>query len=825
MTGERPGTDPSGSDQELATPFELAPSAAELAPSDAELENSNELAIGGMTCASCAARVEKKLNRMPGVSASVNLVTEKARVRYADPVTPADLVTTVEKTGYSAVLPPERPERPERPDIPVDAAAVTAPAADRSADAEAEPAPGTSDTAAEPADLTALRRRLPVCIALTVPVVLLSMVPAWQFDGWQWVALALALPVVTWGGSAFHRAAWVNLRHGAATMDTLVSLGVVAAVLWSLYALVLGGAGEIGMRMAFTLLPADQSAGGAREIYLEVASGVTTFLLIGRYLEARAKRRSGNALRALLELGARDVAVLTSEAGSAAGRPAELVEKRIPIEQLAVGDRFLVRPGEKVATDGVVESGSGAIDASLLTGESVPVEVGPGSRVVGATINAGGRLVVRATGVGRDTQLAQMARLVEEAQSGKAAVQRLADRVSAVFVPIVLVLAVATLAGWLLAGRPVASAFTAAVAVLIVACPCALGLATPTALLVGTGRGAQLGILIAGPEVLEATQRVDAVVLDKTGTVTTGRMVLRGVLAADGDDPSEVLQAAGAVEQPSEHPLAQAIAAAAGQRYGRVEPVDEFVAVGGLGVQARSRDGRRLLAGRLSWLVEQHRLELPGELRDAAARAEAGGGTVVGVGWDGRVRGVLDLADAVKPSSARAVAALRDLGLRPFLLTGDNRRVAESIATEVGIAPADVVAEVLPAEKVAAVIELQQHGHAVAMVGDGVNDAPALARADLGLAMGTGTDVAIAASDMTLVRGDLLAAVDAIRLARATLRTIRGNLFWAFAYNVAMLPLAAAGLLNPLLAGAAMAFSSVFVVTNSLRLRRFHSGR
>jgi Cu+-exporting ATPase len=733
-----------------------------------------ELAIGGMTCASCAARVEKKLNRMDGVTATVNYATEKARVTYADSVTPAELVSTVEATGYTAALP--------------------------------EPPAAGPAGSAEPEDPTrSLRQRLLASIVLTVPVVLLAMVPAWQFDHWQWLSLTLAAPVVTWGAWPFHRAAWTNLRHGAATMDTLISLGVLAAFGWSLYALFLGGAGETGMTMPFTLVPSRGS--GAEEIYLEVAAGVTTFLLAGRYFEARAKRRSGAALRALLELGAKDVAVLRNGA-----------EVRVPIGDLRTGDSFVIRPGEKLAADGVVVTGTSAIDASMLTGESVPVEVGPGDPVTGATVNAGGRLVVRATRVGADTQLAQMARLVADAQNGKAAVQRLADRVSAVFVPVVIALAVATLGFWLGNGASPELAFTAAVAVLIIACPCALGLATPTALLVGTGRGAQLGILIKGPEMLEQTRRVDTVVLDKTGTVTTGRMSLVDVIPAAGVAVDDLLRLAGALEDASEHPIGRAVAEGARARLGAELPaVTDFASTEGLGV-AGTVEGRAVVAGRATWVAGE---AVPPELAPAVQAAEAAGRTPIWVGWDRAVRGVLVVADTVKPTSAEAVRALRDLGLRPVLLTGDNARAAGAVAAEVGIAPADVVAEVLPADKVDVVKRLQSEGRVVAMVGDGVNDAAALARADLGLAMGTGTDVAIEASDLTLVRGDLRAAADAIRLSRATLRTIKGNLFWAFAYNVAALPLAAAGLLNPMIAGAAMALSSVFVVTNSLRLRGF----
>jgi Cu+-exporting ATPase len=746
-----------------------------------------ELAIGGMTCASCAARIEKKLNRMDGVTASVNYATEKAKVIYADDVTAEDLVATVEATGYTAALP---------------APPVSAP--------EGGPAgPG----AGEPDPVAPLRQRLLVSVALAVPVIALGMFPALQFDFWQWLSLTLAAPVVAWGAWPFHKAAWANLRHAAATMDTLISVGVLAAFGWSLYALFLGGAGEPGMEMPFTLVPSRGS--GADEIYLEVASGVTMFILAGRYFEARAKRRSGAALRALLELGAKDVAVLRDGA-----------ELRIPVEQLAVGDEFVVRPGEKVATDGVVVSGTSAVDASMLTGESVPVEVRPGDTVVGATVNAGGRLVVRATRVGSDTQLAQMARLVEEAQNGKAAVQRLADRVSAVFVPVVIVLALGTLGFWLGNGAAPEVAFTAAVAVLIIACPCALGLATPTALMVGTGRGAQLGILIKGPEVLESTRRVDTVVLDKTGTVTTGRMELVDVLLADGEDRAQVLRLAGAVEHASEHPIAQAIAVGAAAEVGRLPAVEGFTNLEGVGVQGivegQGGTTHAVLVGRAR-LLEEWSQHLPADLAQQIRAVEADGRTAVAVGWDGAARAVLVVADTVKPTSRQAIAQLRDLGLRPVLLTGDNEAVALAVAREVGIDESDVMAEVLPKDKVDVVTRLQEEGNVVAMVGDGVNDAPALAAADLGISMGTGTDVAIEASDLTLVRGDLRAAVDALRLSRRTLATIKGNLFWAFAYNVAALPLAAMGLLNPMLAGAAMALSSVFVVSNSLRLRQFQA--
>ena len=729
-----------------------------------------ELSIGGMTCTTCAARIEKKLNRLDGVVASVNYATEKATVTFPDTLSPRDLISTVEQTGYTATLP--------------------APAA--SSEEESD-------------ELRPLRTRLLVSVALAVPVIAMAMIPALQFPNWQWLSLTLAAPVVVYGGWPFHQAAWLNLRHGAATMDTLISMGTQTAFLWSLWALFFGTAGEPGMTHPFSL--AIERGGGADNIYLEVAAGVTMFILAGRYFEARAKRRAGAALRALLELGAKDVAVLRGEA-----------EIRVPIGQLSVGDRFVVRPGEKVATDGIVEQGSSAVDMSMITGESVPVDVTAGDRVVGSTVNAGGRLIVRAERVGADTQLAQMARLVEQAQAGKAAAQRLADRVSAVFVPIVIALAVATLGFWLGTGGGAAAAFTAAVAVLIIACPCALGLATPTALLVGTGRGAQMGVLIKGPEVLESTRGVDTIVLDKTGTVTTGQMTLLDVVAALGQDPRQALRLAGAVEAASEHPIAQAIAKAAAKE-GALPPVEGFSNVEGLGVVG-SVDGLDIVAGRAG-LLNERGLSLPPELAEALAAAQAAGQTAVLVGWDGQARAVLAVADAVKPTSADAVKALRQLGLSPVLLTGDNAAVANAVAAEVGID--EVIAEVLPADKVNAVKRLQERGKVVAMVGDGVNDAAALAQADLGLSMGTGTDVAIEASDLTLVRGDLMAAVDAIRLSRRTLATIKGNLFWAFAYNVAALPLAALGLLNPMIAGFAMAFSSVFVVSNSLRLRRFRS--
>ncbi|WP_404386841.1 heavy metal translocating P-type ATPase [Knoellia locipacati] len=735
-----------------------------------------------MTCASCANRIERKLNKLEGVTATVNYATEKARVEFPETVSPEQLLTTVEQAGYAATLPP------------------------------APDAPRPSGEDAEPDPTRALRDRLLISTVLSVPVVAMAMVPALQFTYWQWLSLVLAAPVVVWGGWPFHRAAWVNLRHGATTMDTLISVGTLAAFGWSVYALFLGTAGTPGMTHPFELTI--ERGDGSGNIYLEAAAGVTTFLLAGRYAEARAKRRSGAALRALLEMGAKDVAVLRDGPG---GR----TEQRIPVEQLAVGDEFVVRPGEKVATDGVVTEGASAVDASMLTGESVPVEVGVGDAVVGATVNSGGRLVVRATRVGGDTQLAQMARLVEDAQNGKAEVQRLADRISGIFVPIVISLAVGTLGFWLGSGGGWTAALTAGISVLIIACPCALGLATPTALMVGTGRGAQLGILIKGPEVLESTRRVDTVVLDKTGTVTTGQMSLRDVVAAPGEDRDEVLALAASIEHGSEHPIARAIGGGAEAAGLDLLPVEGFTSTDGLGVQGVV-DGHAVVVGRPQFLTNWS-IVVGAELEEALAAARASGGTAVVVGWDGEARGILTVSDGVKPEAAQAISRLRDLGLTPWLLTGDNVEAARTVAAEVGIDPANVIADVMPADKVDVVRRLQDEGKVVAMVGDGVNDAAALATADLGMAMGTGTDVAIEASDLTLVRGDLRVAPDAIRLARRTLTTIKGNLFWAFGYNVAAIPLAAAGLLNPMLAGAAMALSSVFVVTNSLRLRGFRA--
>ncbi|MET0134680.1 MAG: heavy metal translocating P-type ATPase [Kibdelosporangium sp.] len=736
------------------------------------------LAIGGMTCGSCSARIERKLNRMEGVQAEVNFAMEQAHVAYGPDVTVDDVIATVVGTGYTASLPEPEPELTQAGE------------------------PSTADRA-EDETLTRMRTKLVVCTLLTLPVVAMAMITPLQFTNWQWLSLTLAAPVATWGAWQFHVAAWKNLRHGSGTMDTLISLGVIAAFGWSLYTLFFGFAGLPGMRMPFVMLPA--SGQGLHHIYLEVAATLTVFILAGRYAEHRAKRRAGEAVRALLELGAKDVTVLR------AGH-----EVTIPIKQLRVGEQFVVRPGEKIATDGLVVEGSSAVDASMLTGESVPVEVCPGDPVTGATVNTNGRLIVRAERVGSETQLAQIAQLVTQAQAGKAPVQRLADRVSAVFVPVVVVLAVAAFGFWLGNGADAAAALTAAVSVLVVACPCSLGLATPTALLVGTGRGAQLGILIRGPEILESTRRVDTVVLDKTGTVTTGVMRLVDVVPANGEDTEEVLRLAGALENASEHPIARAIARAAQEQFESLPAVSDFGGTAGLGVRG-TVDGRAMLAGRATWLGEQ--LATPDELAEPLAQAQGRGQTPVLVGWDGQVRGMLTVTDTTKSTSAEAVQQMRALGLRPVLLTGDNRRAAQTIAAQVGIE--DVEAEVLPADKVAVVKRLQDEGRTVAMVGDGVNDAAALAQADLGIAMGTGTDAAIEASDITLVRGDLRSAADAVRLSRRTLGTIRGNLFWAFIYNIAAVPFAALGLLNPMIASAAMALSSIFVLSNSLRLRGF----
>ena len=724
-----------------------------------------ELPIIGMTCSSCANRVERGLNKLDGVIATVNYATEKARIEF-DPgmVATEQLVAAVEAAGYETTV-PEAPQEDE-----------TAP----------------------------LRHRLILAALLSVPALLLAMIPALQFDNFQWLSLNLVTPVVLWAAWPFHKAAWANLKHGAATMDTLISVGTLAAWLWSLYALFLGDAGMNDMRMAFDVIP--KPGEGADQIYLETAGIVTTFLLAGRYFEAKAKRRAGAALTALLELGAKDVELLDG--------------RRVPVEQLAVGDRFLVRPGEKVATDGIVEDGVSAIDMSMLTGESVPVEVQPGSEIAGATVNAGGRLIVRATKVGGDTALAQIARLVEDAQTGKAPVQRLADRISGVFVPIVIMLALGTLGFWLGTGESASFAFTAAVAVLIIACPCALGLATPTALMVGTGRGAQLGLLIKGPEVLESTRRVDTVVLDKTGTVTTGKLRLLEFTVADGVDRDQALRLVGALEHASEHPIAQAIAKAAAAQ-GALPDVEAFSNREGLGVEGLV-DGHALVVGRPALLADWS-IPLSPELDAARRGAEARGRTAIAAGWDGQASAIFVVADTVKASSAEAVASLKALGLRPVLLTGDNATTARAVADEVGID--EVIAEVLPGEKADVIRRLQAEGHVVAMVGDGVNDAPALAQADLGLSIGTGTDVAIEASDLTLVSGDLRAAGDAIRLSRATLRTIKQNLTWAFGYNVAAIPLAAVGLLNPVIASLAMVFSSISVVSNALRLRRFKAQR
>jgi P-type Cu+ transporter len=736
-----------------------------------------EFDVQGMTCASCAARIEKKLNRLEGVKATVNYATEKATVHAGKATTAETLIETIEKTGYHATLPAESPRDPDL-------------------------------------ELGQLRRRLIICAVLSLPVIMIAMVPAWQFPWWQWVSFALAGVVVIWGAWPFHRATLLNLQHGNATMDTLISIGTLAAFGWSAYALLFGAAGEIGFTHPFEFRLVRHAS--TANLYLEAAVGITTFILLGRYLEARAKRRSGAAVRALLELAPSEVTLLTATG-----------ERVIDISQLHVGDRFVVRPGERVATDGVIVSGHSALDASTVTGESVPVEVGPGDAVVGATVNTHGRLVVEAARVGADTQLAQIARMVEAAQSGKAAVQRLADRVSAVFVPIVIALAVATLGFWLGQGAGLSFAFTSAVAVLIIACPCALGLATPTALLVGTGRGAQLGIVIRGPEVLESARHIDTIVLDKTGTVTEGRMAVVAVTAGSGSTTAEVINAAGSAESGSEHPIAQAIANHA-RTHGSLNPITKLHSRPGLGVRAElsasvaagatTGADKSVVVGRVE-LLEEESLQISEQLREAYTAEQAQGRTSVMVGWGGEARGVIAVADVMKPTSAEAVHNLRWLDLRPVLLTGDHEAAARTVAAEVGID--DVIANVLPEQKVAEVVRLQDAGHRVAMVGDGVNDAAALAQSDLGIALGTGTDAAIHASDLTLISGDLRVAADALRLSRATLRTIYGNLWWAFGYNVVALPLAAIGLLNPMIAAAAMALSSVFVVANSLRLLRF----
>ena len=736
-----------------------------------------ELDVQGMTCASCAARIEKKLNRLEGVNATVNYATEKATVHAGKQTTAQTLIQTIEQTGYHATLPAESPRDPDL-------------------------------------ELGQLRRRLIICALLSLPVILIAMVPAWQFPWWQWVSFGLAGVVVIWGAWPFHRATLLNLQHGNATMDTLISIGTLVAFGWSAYALLFGAAGEIGFTHPFELRLVRHAP--TANLYLEAAVGITTFILLGRYLEAQAKRRSGAAVRALLELAPSEVTVVTADA-----------ESVIDISQLHVGDRFVVRPGERVATDGVIISGHSALDASTVTGESVPVEVGPGDAVVGATVNTNGRIVVEATRVGADTQLAQVARMVEAAQSGKAAVQRLADRVSAVFVPIVISLAVATLGFWIGQGSGVSFAVTSAVAVLIIACPCALGLATPTALLVGTGRGAQLGIVIRGPEVLESARYIDTIVLDKTGTVTEGRMAVAAVTAGAGVTTAEVINAAGSAESGSEHPIAKAIADTA-RTQGSLNRVTELHNHPGLGVLAELSEtsaaiaqlgsDKSVVVGRME-LLEEQGLQISAELQEAYAAEQARARTAVMVGWGGEARGVIAVADVVKPTSAEAVRDMRTLGLRPVLLTGDHEAAARAVAAEVGID--DVIANVLPKQKVAEVVRLQEAGHRVAMVGDGVNDAAALAQSDLGIALGSGTDAAIHASDLTLISGDLRAAADAVRLSWATLQTIHGNLWWAFGYNVVALPLAAVGLLNPMIAAAAMALSSLFVVTNSLRLLRF----
>ena len=705
------------------------------------------LDVTGMTCASCAARVEKKLGKVDGVSASVNYATNKALVLAPVGMAVEDLIKTVEAAGYGASVPV--PDAPPPPDAAL-----------------------------------LLRRRVTISAALAVPVILLGMIPALHFMGWQWVSLVLATPVVAWAGWPFHRSAWVNLRHGATTMDTLVSVGTIAAFAQSVYALIVGSTGGMGV-----------------EVYFEASVAIVTFILLGRYFEARARRSAGSALEALLNEGAKQATLLRDG-----------VELLVPADVVKVGDLIVVRPGEKIAADGVIVEGMSAIDASLVTGESVPVDVSPGSAVVGGTVNTTGRLLVQATRVGADTQLAQMARLVEQAQTGKAAVQRLADRVSGIFVPVVIGIAILVGIGWAIGGAGANVAITTAVAVLIIACPCALGLATPTALLVGSGRGAELGILISGPEILESTRLVDTIVLDKTGTLTTGVMSVAEVVPLPGTDPQMLRDVVAAAESGSEHPIGRAIAV-----QGSPLVSTSFAAIPGRGVTAQVGD-LSVQAGSLA-LLEDHGIGVPAALTEAAAAEATLGRSVVLVAWDGAARGLVSVADTAKPTAAKAIAAYRSLGLRPVLLSGDSAAAAQHLADQLGIT--DVVSEVSPADKVAKIRELQQAGATVAMVGDGVNDAAALAQADLGIAMGSGTDAAIAASDLTLMGSDPVHAADAIRLSRVTLGRIKGNLFWAFAYNVAAIPIAAAGLLNPMIASAAMAFSSVFVVSNSLRLRRF----
>lgn len=725
------------------------------------------LALGGMTCATCAMRVEKKLNKLPGVTATVNYATENATIDLPSDLNISDAIAAVESAGYTAKeLRHEEDQEPERKD------------------------------SAE----VALRNRLIISAILTIPVVFMAMIPALQFNYWQWLSLTLASPVVIWGALPFHRATWVNLRHGSATMDTLISMGVIAAYIWSLYALFFGGAGETGMKMAFTLLP---SHSGNSEIYLEVASAVTVFILLGRYFESRAKSQSSAALTALLNLGAKTVSVI-----------ADGNEKQIPIGNLQLGDHFVVRPGERIATDGKVVEGASALDESMITGESIPIEVTVGDTVIGATLNASGRLIIEATAIGADTALARITSLVENAQAGKAQIQRLADRVAAIFVPIVILLAGGTLLGWLVAGEGANFAFTAAVAVLIIACPCALGLATPTALLVGTGRGAQLGVLIRGPQILESTKRINTIALDKTGTITSGKMSVQEIKITDNVDENEFLLVAGSLENSSEHPIAKAISTYAKEQVELVTPVD-FASTQGRGVQGLIND-KAAIIGNPDWLVDEW--ALPSDANWVSTHQNLGH-TVIAVAWDGEVRGLISVSDTIKADSKSAISRFKELGLTPILISGDNQSAAEQVAKEVGIDR--VFAGVMPEDKVRIITQLQSEGKVVAMVGDGVNDAAALVQADLGMSMGSGTDVAIEASDITLTNSNLTSAATGIELARKTLSTIKGNLFWAFAYNVAAIPLAMAGLLNPMIAGAAMAFSSVFVVTNSLRLRGF----